>query len=83
MTKLEQFYNAIPESVREQYKVVYDSDSGKMSLRHPFWIYIRESDLDFDNEGAIRVREHEVTIWMKNISIILHLDRGEAQVVHY
>lgn len=82
MEKLVQFYSAIPEKVREQYQITFNEDEGKITIRHPFWVYIREGDIDFSRlEDVIRIRPYAVTMYMKHITIVLHLEKGEAQVV--
>lgn len=84
MTKLEQFYNAIPESVRERYGITFrDNEDGTfVNIKQGVWTNIRERDVDFEKyECGVEVLEHSVTIHLRNVAIIIRIYESGAHDV--
>ena len=82
MTKLEQFYNAIPESVRERHEIVYKSEDGVVNIKQGVWTNIRERDIDFEKyNGGVEVLTHSVTIYLRNVALIIREGAHDVQLV--
>lgn len=84
MTKLEQFYNAIPESVRERHEIFYKSEDGYelVNIKQGVWTNIRERDIDFEKYNwGVEVLTHSVTIYLRNVALIIREGAHDVQLV--
>lgn len=86
MTKLEQFYNLIPEDVRERYGITFrDDDYGKyVNIKNGVWTNIREKDVDFEryNDG-VEVLTYSVTLYLHNLALVLRRIENDVQLIVY
>lgn len=80
MTKLEKLYNSIPEDIRTKFKIQFEEDADKMSIEHPFWMFIGEGDVDFANDGGILVGKYRATLYLKNLTVLLYFS-GDNQII--
>ena len=86
MKKLEQFYNLIPEDVRERYGITFmDDDYEKyVNIKNGVWTNICEKDVAFDkcNDG-VEVLNYSVTLYLHNLAVVLRRAENPVQLIVY
>jgi hypothetical protein len=82
MRKLEKLYTSIPEDIRTKFKIQFDEDADKMSIEHPFWMFIAEGDVDFANDGGLLVGKYRVTLYLKNLTVLLYFNGDNQIIIH-
>ncbi len=78
---MKNYLERIPAEVRKMYGMKLN-DGDRLLISQPSFIVIDEDDIEVDRyDEGIMITEHDVTLAMKHVTIIMHVNDVDLQVV--